>query len=250
MSRRNSRVIPGMGIVTMAAPTWESSPLDREAVDRILDAPKRAWGAEMHGKDAARLTVAALAAVAVRASAEMGALPPAEDIKAVKELWSRLATMVSGFRNTPAQMFYLKEFEVLSNYVENLEVAPDGNHKDAARRMVYPMLLSAFEAIFQRPVAMTGAGPTARFLDQFNRELSAAVAGHTWVDVNGSSLPNLNWPANQDARYWIENTWAKGRHFASGPQLLKAFQDQLTEDASRGAAGLQVATARHGTKPH
>ncbi len=81
----------------------------------------------------------------------------------------------------------------IGEWVSNLPKRGSGAPAIQSEAMIYPILLSAYQHMYQQTPAGTLNGPTSRFIAAFNLEMATALAAIVRQE-NGVPVPSPKWP--------------------------------------------------------
>jgi hypothetical protein len=163
--------------------TWERSPLNRDAVSRIvaLAAARTSW--EQEHLEAVYLTVARVADIVMHAAINPDPLTHAE-VKECGDAFLHFITVSSAQmgRQHSAPPPPVEWMQAMRNWM--LSASPPPTKRGAPAKdfdlFAYPLLLSLYRLISGAEPAATTGGPTERFLSAYLAEMRANLSGATF----------------------------------------------------------------------
>lgn len=163
--------------------------LRQEALDRVIAAPRSPIVIPLRH---AHAVVAAIAGLAFRVVIEPS--PAAKEaLDRVRSTWTAFVQAASHLGRTADALPAPEMLGTIGEWVSNLPKRGAGAPAIQSEAMIYPILLSAYQHMYQQTPAGTLNGPTSRFIAAFNLEMTTALATIVRQE-NGVTVPSPKWP--------------------------------------------------------
>lgn len=174
---------------------WEAvAPLDRQAIERVFGAVRQDFAVSARDVEALHIAAALLSKQICQI---LAAKPPsapkahrAEVLRRAMQLHRQISSLKQrGYGSPP--MLPLTWLAALQRWAKADLLEPGRPRKDA-NRIAMTRLLDLYFVAFGKAPSHTAKGPTERFLEAWQKEVSAAAAANADLEGAVARLPKLN----------------------------------------------------------